>query len=347
LRVVTPAPRDIWREIVASDPTAFVYQTPEGIDAICAARGEEDASRLYEFPDGRRLVLPLHRKRGRPAWMSVETSPLIGSLVSPGPVRPDELRSVLEDLARHEAFQVRIVPGALHGEEWEAVVPQHVQRLPKRAHVVDLQDGFEKVWKDRFNGQGRRGVRKAEKVGLEVECGRGSALLPELYDLYRLSVDRWARRGRQPTFLARWRADRSASLEELQARMAALGDACRIWMARVDGRAAAAIIVLQGANAHYTMGAMDKELAGPTRANFLLHKLAIEDACREGCRYYNMGETGTSSSLARFKAHFGATEYSYFEYRLERIPVTALERRLKSWAKRLLRRGSGSAEESS
>ena len=81
---------------------------------------------------------------------------------------------------------------------------------------------------------------------------------------------------------------------------------------------------------------MDKAIAGPTRANDLLHRLAIEDACRHGCRYYHMGESGASASLARFKSGFGAEAHPYAEYYLERFPITALERSLKGIVKRLM-----------
>ena len=56
---------------------------------------------------------------------------------------------------------------------------------------------------------------------------------------------------------------------------------------------------------------MDKELAGPTRANYLLHMLAIKEACDLGCRYYHMGDSGTSKALAHFKTRFGAAPHPY------------------------------------
>ncbi len=78
---------------------------------------------------------------------------------------------------------------------------------------------------------------------------------------------------------------------------------------------------------------MDQDLAGPTLANYLLHKMAIEEACQAGCRYYHMGETGTSRPLAQFKTHFGAHEIPYAEYRLERLPISKLDRGLRTIVK--------------
>ena len=82
---------------------------------------------------------------------------------------------------------------------------------------------------------------------------------------------------------------------------------------------------------------MNKELAGPTRANYLLHRLAIEDACAAGCRCYHMGESGTSKPLAQFKTRFGALPYPYAEYHLETMPLTAVDQALRSAVKRAIR----------
>ena len=95
--------------------------------------------------------------------------------------------------------------------------------------------------------------------------------------------------------------------------------------------------VLQDANANYTRGAMDKEVAGPTRANYLLQQLAIEQACEAGCRHYHMGESGTSASMAQFKTRFGARPFPYAEYHLERLPLTAADHHLRTAVKRILR----------
>ncbi len=84
------------------------------------------------------------------------------------------------------------------------------------------------------------------------------------------------------------------------------------------------------------MGAMDKERAAPVHANDLIQKLAIEDACLAGCRYYHMGESGTSVGMSEFKERLGAQAYTYETYRLERFPVSKLDRALRSVVKRAI-----------
>ena len=116
----------------------------------------------------------------------------------------------------------------------------------------------------------------------------------------------------------------------------ALGDTCRIWVAWCGNQPAAAMLVLQGKNATYSRGMMDKQLAGPTRANYLLHRLAIEEACEAGCRHYHMGESGRSASLAQFKTRFGARPHAHAEFHFERMPLTALDSRARGIVRRIV-----------
>jgi lipid II:glycine glycyltransferase (peptidoglycan interpeptide bridge formation enzyme) len=246
------------------------------------------------------------------------------------------LQAIFADLGARSVLRTIISPTSLTGDVWAQAAPPGVGRVQRRGHVLDLDGGFETVWEKRFNGQARRAVRKALKSGVEVEFDRGTRLMAVLHDLLGQSVDRWARQRHEPRLIARWRARLSQPRHALQAIAETLGDHCHVWVARVDRKPAAVIVVLQGSNAHYTRGAMDMELAGPTRASFLLQKLAIEAACDAGCRYYNMGETGASEGLARFKSHFGAKAYDYSEYHIERFPILRIEKGLRSLAKKIL-----------
>ncbi len=336
MRVTSPAPRDVWFDLLESDPNAFVDQTPQSVDVIATLANCTDASRLYEFPDGVKLVLPLLRREGLPVRLSVERTPVFGGFIASQPVGAETLRSVFADLASRPLLQTIVSASALGQEAWEAAAPDGVVALPRLAHVLDLAGGFETVWNERFNKQGRRAIRKAEKSNIDVDLDTTGRLIGPFYDLLLRSVNRWAGNSGEPAMIARWRAQRRDPLRRFRLMSEKLGDAFRIWGARVDGKLAAAIIVLQGPNAHYTRGAMDKELAGPTRASFLLQKLAIEDACESGCRYYHMGQTGTSENLARFKAQFGATPRRYSEYCIERLPLAATKARLRQLMKKIV-----------
>jgi hypothetical protein len=339
--VTVPAPRDVWEQVLASDPTALVFQTPAWLDCLCAFGGYYDASRLYEFESGRRLLLPMVRRGRRAGGLAIEASfPAswgIGGVVGSGGARADDLAVVFADLAGREVVRTSVRPNPLTNAAWEQARPSSAVAVPRLSHVLDLAGGFAHVWKKRFTGSARTAVRKAERAGLTVECDTDGRHIAAFYELFERSLGRWARQQHEPRPLTRLRGHHRDPLRKLELIAERLADRCRLWIAWRDGTPVAAIVVLQGANASYTRGAMDKELAGPTRANYLLHRLAIEQACDVGCRHYHMGESGSSASLAQFKTRFGARPIGYADYHLERLPITAADRYVRTAVKRVLR----------
>jgi Acetyltransferase (GNAT) domain len=325
--VASPAPRRIWDRLIASDPRSLPSQTPQWLDAVCSVAGMKDASRLYETADGRLLVLPLVRRRALGAPLAEASLPYgwgPGGLVAEGGVLlPEDVRTVFADLAGRRVPQTTVRPSPATAALWaEAALPSAIRR-PHMAQTLGLEAGFAKVWQDRFKRDTRHRVRRAERLGVVVRCDDTGRLVPIFQDLYRKSVERWARRDGQPLVLARWRAARREPDSKLRAVAAAMGTSCRVYVASVAGRPAAAIVVLLGANsAMYWRGAMDEEVAGRSCANYLLHCTAIGDACAVGCSAYHLGDSAPGSGLALFKSRFGAEECSYVSYRLDRLPVT-------------------------
>ena len=342
VRVTSPAPRAVWRQLASADGNALASQTPTWLDCICATGPYEDASRLYEFEGGRRLVVPLARRRGWPARLVGEDSwpsdwGIGGPLVSPGTPDETEARVVFDDLARRPALRVgvRFGPGA--DPVWARAAPQSFRAEEHMTQVLDLEGGFGTVWDRRFHGRVRRAVRRAERSAIKVEVDRTGRLVPAFYDLYEQSMVRWARQQHEPLALARWRQTRSFPRQRLEAVSDRFGESCAIYLAWCAGEPAAAIVVLRhGHHAKYWRGAMNRDLAHPVRANFLLHRLAVEDACEAGSRYYHLGDSRPGSSLAHFKDGFGAESRSTPAFRRERLPVSAADRRLRSAVKRLI-----------
>jgi lipid II:glycine glycyltransferase (peptidoglycan interpeptide bridge formation enzyme) len=179
-------------------------------------------------------------------------------------------------------------------------------------------------------------TRRAERAGLEIESGASERLISEFHQLLHRSFERWARHQNEPLALARWRGLRRDPQEKFVAIAASIGTVFRLFVARHSGEPAAAILILLDGEAHLTRGAMHEELGARTYANYLLHTMAIREACQAGCRHYHMGETGGSSSLAEFKQHFGATAKDYAEYRFERLPISRIDNNARKFIKRLI-----------
>ena len=208
---------------------------------------------------------------------------------------------------------------------WSGVRQNH-------SYELCLEQGWPTV-SQAFTSSVRRAARKAEKVGVVVERRTDAAAAEEFYRLYRLSVMRWAGQSRMPRWLVEARARYVEPVRKYHAVLSQLGDDCGIWLAHHGGVVVAAILVLvhQGEHA-YWRGAMDAELAGPVRANDLLHATAIEHACATGGHRYAMGLTAPGSGLARFKSGFGAQPKVSHEYVLA-TPLRCRMRDAAEWAR--------------
>ena len=344
--VVSPAPRDVWDRLIASDPNSLPTQTGRWLDAICSVTGLEDASRMYQAVDGRLLVLPLVRRRALGVPL-VETSLPYGwgpggLLAEDGLLRPDDVRAVFADLATAGAPLVRLRPSPSTAKAWDEAASPVALRRAHMAQTVNLGAGFDEVWRARFKGDTRNRVRRAERHGVVIERDDTGRLVSIFQELYWKSVARWPRHDGRPLVLARWQAARQEPDRKLAAVSAAMGDCCRTYVAYVKGSPAAAIVVLLGGTgAAYWRGAMDEDAAGKSYANYLLHSTAIKDACSAGCSAYHMGDSAPGSKLALFKSRFGAEERHYASYRVERLPFTAATDAARGVLGQALRRWRG------
>jgi hypothetical protein len=342
-RVTSPVPRDVWTALLRSDREAVVTQSLAWHDAVLTGGRYQDTSVLYEFPSGQRVVLPLARPCHAPAWAATTASwpggwSVGGPISENGRIAPAEAAAVLADVARRRTLvtEIRLRPGT--PDPWlDENGPFTIEENRLKDYVIDLDGGFAAVWQDKFGGNMRTCVRKGERSGLEVEVDRSGRLLPEFFDLYETSIKRWAAVQREPVWLTRWRTTRTTQPKILAAVAGHFGTGCAVWMARSKGEPAAAIIMLSsGAYAKYWRGAMNKQLAGPRRANELLHRLALEDACQHGCRYYDMGTARPDSQLAFFKEKLGAVPHALYVLRAERLPVNAMRGASQTLVKKMI-----------
>jgi hypothetical protein len=339
VEITSPVDHDTWNEIIRADSDALVTQSPNWLEAACLSGGFTNASRLYVFSSGQRIVLPLVKKSVLPGIIIAASMPNawgVGGLLKTQPVTTDELAVIFEDLVGLHYAQISIRANPLHTQLWESAAPPHIIRIPRRSHIINLEGGFTKVWETRFKKDARKNVNKAENRGVTIESDTTERLVPIFYHLFWTAIERWSRIQHEPLALARIRARRRDPIEKFETIMRLGQGTCKIWLARVNGEPAAAMLVLQNRNAQGTRDPMNESLAAWAKANYLLEKYAIEDACAAGCLNYHLGESGDSPSLAFHKMRFGAEDYPYFEYRIEHMPITAMDKRLKSTVKRII-----------
>lgn len=348
-KVTTPAPREAWRQVLASDPNALIFHTPEWADALCATGQYEDASRLYEMPGGRKLLLPMVQQKIISSDVTIRASMPdgwgLGGLVSTAPLQQGEIDLVVRDLVRTTGLQTVIRPNPLLAGTWETGITQVLPTSRRASHILDLEGGFSHVWEKKFKGTARTAIRKSERAGLEIEVDVSGKLIPTYYDIYLNWTERRSRERHIPTWLAHWTAKRREPLQKFALAAQAMKEACQVWVVKLNGEPiAASILLTYKENAFFWRNASIRELATSVRANDLLQGRMIEQACLAGCRYYHMGESGGVESLKQFKSRFGAVETPYSVYSLERLPVTHWKHQLRILTKSIERRITSSGE---
>jgi lipid II:glycine glycyltransferase (peptidoglycan interpeptide bridge formation enzyme) len=88
----------------------------------------------------------------------------------------------------------------------------------------------------------------------------------------------------------------------------------RLHVVYSEGRPAAGLITLESRDQTvYYLGASDPEFSEHRPADFGLSEV-VREAIRDGRRTLNLGASGSSQSLRRFKEKFGAIEHQYFSY---------------------------------
>ncbi len=334
--------RGAWQRALERDENALPSQTPAWMDCVTASGRYADVSRAYLHSDGHTLVLPLARRRAGGAWGMLSSMPFAwgtgGLLSSRGSVEVTDVTDVVADLRRQPALAVTLRPAPHVAETWDQSIPAGVTRTRHMSQSVDLRGGFDDVWKHRFASTVRSHCRKAERRGVTVQRGHGGTLVHSFDHLYKKSVERWAAQQNEPLWLAQRRAAYRDPSEKFRTVAERLGPACGLWIAWRAGAPIAGMIVLRHGH-HSTMwrAAIDKPAARGTGASELLHQMAFEDACAHGARFFHLGDSAPGSPLARNKRGFGAEETQYEGYRLERIPITAVDRRLRRGVKRVIR----------
>ena len=325
--VVSPAPVQAWREVLASDRGATALQTPEYFSATLTGTRGRDASRLYTLADGRRLVLPLVRQRSLPGVRLEADFPGgfgHGGMLAEDGLRGSDVTTVVDDL-RGSALSIRI-GGAHHtADQWDAARGRGVVASRRRVEVLDLDGGFGEVIANRFNRKVRQSINRSERLGVEVEVDSTGAAARTFYEIYLAWVEHWVRRSKLPDRLARFQAKREERWQKFATVTSRLGDRCRIFVARHEGvPVASAIIFVHGEHAIGWRSYSLRDNGLRLGANSYTQAMGIKNAADSGCRYFDLGQSGGVEDLLRYKRSLGAEPREAVDLQIESPRVTAL-----------------------
>ena len=304
------------------------FQTPTWRDCVCSGSEWQDASRLYELPGGRPLVLMMARK-GSPSRLAVEASwPPgwgTGGVLAPGGVRPEEVEMVCADLARGRALSATVRPAFSATPAWSG---RRTSSITRAVHVAHFGKSFDDFWARSVSARTRSNIRGArrriEEAGIVITSGNSPELVRAFYDTYLRWIDWRARQRKVPVSLARWQARRVEPFPKFETVANTLGADCRIWLASWEGRPVGATISLYARDTAIGWRCFaDRSVGSRFRLSEVLIVEGLRHACESGRRYLEMGESVGKENLADLKARLGAREHSCAEYCFERLPLSS------------------------
>ena len=163
-------------------------------------------------------------------------------------------------------------------------------------HVIDLAAGADELFK-RLDSAVRRGIRKAEASGLQVDFSSSPEAIKTFYMLH----CRTRRRHGLPPQPFRF-------FQSIQRHILDAGQGFVATARLKDQPLAAAVFFCHGRQALYKFGASDYDFQ-ELRPNNLMMWAAIQHCAAKGCSTLHLGRTSTGNEgLRRFKLALGAVE---------------------------------------
>lgn len=343
--VLSPAPRLAWRKFFQNTPSAPASLAPEWFDGLAARSGYRDASRLYTFSSGRRLILPLAARRRTGILLSEHSWPEgwgYGGVLVEGGGEPTttELGALTDDLSRRPAVRTSVTPDPLAATVWSRSYPPGAVVTARRSQLIDLSGGADAATQA-FHSGVRRELRKALRQGLETVRDTSGGLLDEFERLYRQALLRWGAARHHPRWLVNALERHRNRPGMLRAIHRTCPDALTLWGAVRAGETLAVYAILSHQERAWEwLGAVDLNLARQTGATALLVSAIIEHEHGAGRRWLDLGESDRGSGVEERKRRFGATAYDFSTLHLDRLPVTRAQTSLRGLAASALTRRS-------
>jgi hypothetical protein len=309
-----------WARIVQSCDVATFFQTHHWARILTTVYPSMEArGTIHVLRGGREALFPAVAVSGRRFFPRLESMPMggYGGPVGSAPLSPDDLETIRREAQTSWVRGITVYPDPASGldlDKWGSAVPFYT-------HLLSLEGGFGEVWSSRFDRKARNQVRKSERVGVELDLAQTTSEWLEFATLYRRKASAWSWPG--------YHEEIFAHLSERQV------PEVRLWVARKRGELLSGLVVLSwGYQATPWASAME-DGAGPLCPNHALYRAAVEEACREGRRWFNFGSSREMTRLHMFKESFGARRVDYHYY--------GWEPAWKSWLRRV-RRSRGARE---
>jgi lipid II:glycine glycyltransferase (peptidoglycan interpeptide bridge formation enzyme) len=198
----------------------------------------------------------------------------------------------------------------------EPYVPRSFTAIPTACSVLDLEGLNPETARDRYPGEVRRAIRKAEKSGLAIKKASRREEVDIFYRLYLSAMERNRTTGKYP---ARW-------FHAVYEKLVQTGQADIVFAVKGDLYAAGVLLVRSSTSNHYLHNGSDPDRLGD-RPNDLIVNHLIVDALREGKKALDfMGSDLKDRALIRFKEKWGSRSVVTHTYTKDYHPL-----RCKAW----------------
>ncbi len=311
-----------WRDFVRTHPKSSVFHTCEWLEALRCTYGYRAVAYSTSQPDGplENAILFcevrswLTGKRLVSVPFADHCEPLVDARVDRDAISAELEHAVQQ--GRWRSVECRPLSSAFAesdcGSEGDAFC----------FHTLDLRPSLDELFDGFHRNSMQQTIRRAEREDLRFDAGASEAHLAEFYRLLLLT----RRRHRLPPQPIEWFRNLSSSL----------GAGFRICLARRDGRAIAAVVVLRHADTVvYKYGASEAGAHKLGGIPFLLWNV-IREARGSGAHSLDLGRSDLDNpGLMTFKDRLGAPR-SHLQYvRYARVSHARAER---GWTGQLAKR---------
>ncbi|HVO77221.1 MAG TPA: GNAT family N-acetyltransferase [Candidatus Bathyarchaeia archaeon] len=186
---------------------------------------------------------------------------------------------------------------ALFRGDVPSLVPRGAKIRMEECRLVPLETGFDSVWRA-WSSKRRQLARRGEEAGLIVRLLEGEDDVKRFHRIYLEESRSWGGVHPYPERL----------FLELFARRER---GALFWGAFLGGELLGAHIDLYFGEMAQAWQGGSTERAGRFEAGALLLKSAMEEACRRGCKVFNLGSSGGNRGIVFFKESLGGREHRY------------------------------------
>lgn len=180
----------------------------------------------------------------------------------------------------------------------QSAFPHHGRRTRVSTHLVDLGEGFRRLWDSSFDKETRTCARKALRNGVEIVKRQGEEGAAILHSLYKRQAAEWGTRKVYPERLVCQIAD-------------LMRERAQIWVGTLKGVPVCAVLVFYFKDTLMAWLSGQNAEGRNVRASHLLYSEILKDACDKGYTVFNFGGSGNLQGIRYFKESFGGREYFY------------------------------------